>query len=53
MHCNEDDADAPECEQSSTADSMNVVSSKSRKDVSGYFEMMLRAGSRTRELAQA
>ena len=53
MHCDDDDVDALNSEKSSTVDSVNVVGSKSRQEQSAYFEWMLRAGSRTRESAQA
>lgn len=44
VHCNEDDVDAVGYEKRSIVDSVNVVSSKSRKEQSRSFE---RVGSRT------
>lgn len=49
----EDDVDALDFEQSSTVGSVNVVSLKSGKEQSRYSERRFRAGSRTRESAQA
>lgn len=53
MRCNGNDVDALDFEQSRSVDSMNAVGLKSRKEQSRYFGRMLRAGSRTRESAQA
>lgn len=49
----EDDVDALDFEQSSTVGSVNVANLKSWKEQSKYFERRFRAGSRTRDLAQA
>ena len=47
------DVDALDLEQSSIIGSVNVVSLKTGKEQSKHFERRFRAGSRTRESAQA